>query len=382
LAPFDDAATGCSFRSQLVVIDGLDLAAGIEVGTVGHEGARVLFTGSGAQGKGASIDQFLAEDCGLGTETPLASLVLAVGDDRTSTGNCVSYSRLGQPVPKWIDPVRVFDELFGETLSGASGGVLAQQRLEGKSVLDFVRQDLARLRSRAGAGDREKLEQHQTALREIEKRLNPPRRTPPTLTRPDAKLFPKLLSSGGGEPYFEHITELMSDLLAQALTCDMTRFASFMLPDLSRTRLYSSLPSDVHAEVAHRYAARTEKGPGNPASWELLALQNRHSYQQVARLLHKLQSSGVLTHTLVYACSDMGDPSRHSSRNVPTVLAGGVNGRFKMGRTIDLRSTKGDKLIPHNRLLVSILHAFGVEREQFGTSANPATVTGPLSELG
>ncbi|HEX2731523.1 MAG TPA: DUF1552 domain-containing protein [Polyangiaceae bacterium] len=382
LSPFDDVERfGRSFKQNLLVIDGLDLAAGIEVGTVGHDASRVLFTGSGISGKNASIDQYLASDCSLGAQTPVTSLVLAVGNDSTDLGANVSYSALGLPVPKWIDPSRVFDELFGQSLTPKGREQLALERRLGQSVLDFARTDLQRLNARANAAERMKLEQHATALREIEKRLSPIERACSPGERPNPSAFPKLKSFGGGEPYFEAITQLHVELLARAICCDMTRFATLMLADLSRTNLYAELPSDVHTDVAHRYTPRRTDGSGDVESWHRLAIQNRHSHLQVAKLLKLLDEGGALERSLVYVSSDMGDPSRHSSRNVPTLLFGGASAPFAFGRHLDLRSAKADAMLPHNRLLVSLIQAFGVERDSFGTSHSQSTTTGRLSEL-
>ncbi|MCL2450122.1 MAG: DUF1552 domain-containing protein, partial [Polyangiaceae bacterium] len=94
LRPFDDPdnpiARGKSYRDRLLVLDGIDLTAGIRVGTSGHDGARVILTGSGADGKGASLDQFLAATRDLGAETVHTSIVLGVGDAQTAIGQCVS----------------------------------------------------------------------------------------------------------------------------------------------------------------------------------------------------------------------------------------------------------------------------------------------------
>src|SRR5262249_38254790 len=68
LQPFDDPA-GKSFKDRLLVLDGVDLSAGIAVGTAGHDGPRVILTGAGANGKNPSLDQYLAVECGLGAET-------------------------------------------------------------------------------------------------------------------------------------------------------------------------------------------------------------------------------------------------------------------------------------------------------------------------
>ena len=379
LSPFDDALSyGTSFKDKLVVIDHVDLSAGIEVGTVGHDAARVILTGSGAHGKNPSLDQYLAVDRGLGRETPITSLVLGVGHNGSDLGLNLSYATGGTPIPKVIDPTRVFDELFGAPLTGKAPAELAWERRRQRSVLDFLKADLDSLRHRAGRGEAAKLEQHQTALREIEKQLSNVRRTcEPPLPR-SAAHFPKLKAYGGGERHFDAITDIMIDLLARALACDITRFSTLFLADLSRTQLYPELPDDIHGQVAHRYHARTETNPGAPATWQALGLQNRYSYAKLARLLRRLDEANIADECLVYASSDMGDPARHSSRHVPSLLLGGAGGAFKMGRYLKLDPRRGT---PNNRILVSICQAFGLPTSKFGTSASSSTLAGRLEEL-
>jgi len=381
LAPFDDPATyGKSYKDRLLVVDGVDLSAGIAVGTTGHDGPRALFTGSGADGKNASVDQFLADEQGLGAETPHTSVVLGVGNDASDIGSNVSWATGGTPVPKWIDPAQTFAELFGAPL-GKQHDELERERLAGKSLLDAVRGDLGRLAARAPASERSKIQQHAQALREIEKRLTGERRDCGMLEAPDRGGFPRLRAFGGGEPFFDRITDLQIDLLARALACDVTRFSSLFLADLTRTGLPLGLPDDVHGEVAHRYDARTDKHGGTPSTWSALATQNRYSYSKVARLLQRLDEAGVLDETLVYASSDMGNPALHSSRGVPTLLLGGAGGHFKMGRYLDLRRPASTEGTPNNRILVSICQAFGVHTNRFGHAADAGIVTGALDSL-
>ena len=381
LAPFDDPQTyGKSFRQQLVVLDGIDLSAGIEVGTTGHDGARVILTGSGGDGKNASLDQFLAVEQGLGTDTPHTSLTLGIGSDSTEVGQNLSWSRGGTPVPKWIDPSRVHAELFGSPL-GARKDELEHARKSGKSVLDRVRQDLSRLARRAPRSERTKLEQHATALRELEKRLAHVERSCATPAPPPG--FERLRAFGGGEPYFDAITDLQIDLLARAIGCDLTRFATLYLADLTRSKLFAELPEDVHQEVAHRYDSRDDVHAGTPESWRKLALQNRYSYGKVARLLQRLDEAGALDSTLVHTSGDMSDPARHSSRQVPTLLLGGARLGLKTGRYIDLRHGKQQQEgVPNNRLLVSIAQLFGARVERFGESKNASLLAGKLDALG
>jgi hypothetical protein len=382
LRPFDDPESGAkSFRDRLLVLGGIDLEAGITVGTSGHDGPRVILTGSGADGKNASLDQYLAVERRLGADTVHTSLVLGIGNDQTGIDDSISYGAGGTPLPKWIDPAQTFAELFGGPTAGDRSAAIEQQRLIGKSVLDVVRADLGRLASRAPASERTKMEQHQDAVRDIEKRLAGAERgctapVPASRTR-----FAHVGSHDGGALSLDAVTDLQIDMLARALACDLTRFATLMLGDLSRTHLFPELPDDVHSDVAHRYDAASEKHAGTPASWKALATQNRYSYSKVARLLARLDEAGVLDDTIVLVSGDMGDPARHSSRDVPTLIAGGCGGHFAMGRHLDLRSASGERGVPNNRILVSIAQAFGVDVERFGQSADPRIVTGRLDAL-
>ncbi len=367
LAPLDDPEHyGRSFRNELVVIDGLDLAAGFLTGNVGHDAPRVLFTGAGANGKNASLDQFLAVNQRLGRATPLPSLVLAVGNDDRGPSSSVSYGRGGVPLPKLIHPAATFDALFGAALVGSPEAAAARRR-RAMSALDFQGAELRRLRALAPAAEREKLEHHQTALRDLERRLEPLDAScaPPRVTR---EAFPRYRAYGGGEPYFDAITDLQLELLVRGFACDITRFATIMLADLSRTGLDPALPNDVHQDVAHRYVARDDTRPGDPATWRALARQNRYSISKVARLLALLDRQGLGGDTLVLASSDMGDPARHSSRSVPTLLfGGGVRG----GRLValdDRERVTAQRLFPNNRLLARLCHCFGVMVTRFGDS--------------
>jgi hypothetical protein len=381
LQPFDDAQRfGRSFREQIVVIEGLDLSAGIESGTVGHEGARALLTGSAADGSNASLDQFLALERGLGASTPHSSLVLGVGNDQTDIGSNISYLVGGRPVPKRIDPSEVYDRVFGELIvpgDAAAAARVRAQRQQQRSSLDFLDGQLQALARRLPPSERARLDQHLTAQRELERRLQRFElacRPPPRPQR-----FERVRAGNGAARYFDAISDLQIDLLAQALACDVTRFGTLFLNDLSRTRLIDGMPEDIHFEVSHRYRARDAQQPGRPETWLPLARQNRYSYSKVARLLQRLGELGLLADTIVYASSDMGDPARHSSSSLPTVLAGGV---FAGGRHIALSGQGRSKAaLAHNHLLVSICQAFGVESERFGQARDPAIVSGALTEL-
>jgi hypothetical protein len=405
LQPFDDAATyGKSFKDKILIVEGIDLLSNAN----GHDSAGTILTGSRIEGgqkpQNISLDQYLAVTKGLGSGTRVTSLSLGVGIDGTAAGQTLSYGEGGVALPKIIDPGKAFDLLFDGVVIGddpAANAAAERKRKLSQSVIDYQKWDINRLRAKLAPPEQQKLDQHLTSLSELEKQLSggaggSAKCTVPT--RPDAGKFPQLKQYNGGEPYFDAITDAHIDVLAQALACDLTRFATLYMNDLSYANNPLGLPQDNHGSVAHTYNASPvgnngRPGDGDPASWLPLAKFNKYSYGKVARLMQKLDELGALDSTLIYVTSDMGNPSLHSTRNVPTVLAGGANGKFRMGRRLKLKADcpadspwcgENDTTfspVTNSKLLVSVAQAFGAEIDAFGTQPDPALTQGALSEL-
>jgi hypothetical protein len=409
LQPFDDAATyGKSFKSKILAVEGVDLLSNAN----GHDTAGTILTGSrvdssASKPQNSSLDQFLAVESKLGAATPITSIALGVGNDGTQAGATLSYGVGGAPLPKIIDPVQAFNLLFASFVPSndpAAQAAAMRQRELGQSVIDFVIGDVNRLRGKLAPPEQQKMDQHLDALADLQKQLGggAPAMAPTCVpsTKPDAKQFPSLRQYNQGEPYFDAITNAHIDLIAHAFACDITRFATLYMADLSYAGNPLGLPADNHGSVAHTYNGSPigsdghPSGPGDPATWVPLAKFNRYSYSKIALLMQKLDQLGVLDNVLIYASSDMGNPALHSTRNVPTVLAGGVNGLFRMGRRIkapadcpssNLWCSPGDAVFAtggaNNHLLVSIAQAFGININTFGTQPDPKLTTGAMSGL-
>jgi hypothetical protein len=408
LRALDDAASyGTSFKDKLVVIDGLDFVSG----AVGHDGTRAVFTGSGTAGKGSSIEQYLALEAGLGKDTPFSSLVLGVGTNKTGDHlDNVSYYK-GVTVSKVIDPGETFNTVFASILAKGDPALAAAakaRRVRGQSVVDFLRADIQHLSARLGPREKAKLDQHLTSLFEIEKQLAAFERESSCQIPTAPPHFDSVRSNVDGEQNFEAITNLQIDMLAQAMACDLTRFGSFWMADLSRGAVlgtdivddpvFTPDNPDVHQTVAHAYRAPYDSNDGSPngdpgvvESWATSGVQQHYAYQKAARLLAKLAANGILDSSLVVIGNDMGDTGLHTSENVPYVLAGSAGGKLRTGRYLSLKPDcppghryceGGEKVvIPHNRLLVSIAQMFGQPLEAFGETIDPEHARGALTEL-
>src|SRR5579885_2514343 len=159
-----------SLRSKLNVITGLfnknATGVGIHPGQTGNilSGAALQ---KGAELKGGiSVDQMLARH--LGEETVQPSLVL--GCEQPITGyhetnfsmaysSHISWQSATSPVPMEVYPSLAFDSLFDNRGS-----------LRNRSILDRVHEEAAGLSRRVSAGDRAKLDEYLTSVRDVEKR--------------------------------------------------------------------------------------------------------------------------------------------------------------------------------------------------------------------
>src|SRR4029077_10923552 len=80
----------------------------------------------------------------------------------------------GAPLPKIIDPVAAFHLLFDGVAVSSDPAAMAtaeRKRKLGQSVVDYVRWDVNRLRTGLAAAEQQKLDQHLSALTDLEKQL-------------------------------------------------------------------------------------------------------------------------------------------------------------------------------------------------------------------
>jgi hypothetical protein len=134
----------------------------------GHHAELCFLTGAGHPGQGGfrnsiSLDQYAAERIGLLTRFPSLSLCI-------DNSNSLSFTGAGVMIPGEDKPARVFKRLF---IQGTPDEVEAQvgRLREERSILDQVAERTKQLNSAVGAGDRDKLDQYFTSLRELEHRL-------------------------------------------------------------------------------------------------------------------------------------------------------------------------------------------------------------------
>ncbi len=367
------------YREQMLVLDGLDNQA-YEQNPVGdfHNGMGSLWTGMPVsdelQSGGISVDQFVAE--AIGGDSLLGSINAAAKLTSSQVRTRAHYRGVNNAVEPDQAPADLFQRVFADSaLDPAEFQILRQQRL---SVLDAVRGDLDALRSKMSANDVHRMEQHLEGVHSIEKRLLTDL---PTCALPEA---PGELDPSSDGDYAEVIDGHI-DLIVQALACDVTRVATLQLGREGSTG------SGGWVEGWGGGGIHTMSHGNDPDSLESMRLLYRWNAGRVTKLLDGLaeatdaDGAPLLDNTLVVWGSAMSSAYNHASRNIPFVVIEGDNGYFRTGRHIrwgdwELGSpAHGDHGgEPHNRLLVSICHAMGLEGE---TSFGLPEFGGALPEL-
>ena len=138
--------------------------------------AKAKWTESSDYHLGTTVDQIAARQIGQDTQLPSLELSMDLLDTVGQCDNgyaCVyqnnlSWSSPTTPLPSEAHPRVVFERLFGE------GGSSAERRAAlGKraSLLDWVREDIARLQGRLGSGDRTRVSEYLDTIREVERRV-------------------------------------------------------------------------------------------------------------------------------------------------------------------------------------------------------------------
>ena len=300
-----------------------------------------------------SLDQFAAEH--LHGETRFASLPLSC------EGFGLAWTRSGAAVPTESWPLSVFAKLF---LEGRPDEVQAQaRRLEdGQSVLDAVRDQARRLQPLLGVGDREKLDEYFTSVRELEQRLT---QSAAWAKKPKPKVDAKPPQNIQNSTDLIGKTRLWFDLIHLALQTDSSRLVTLQLIGTSGVPPIQGV-SQGHHDLSHH-----GKDPTKIAQLKILELEKMKTLRDFLTQLKQTQEEGdsLLDRTTVFFSSNLADASKHSVKNMPVLLAGGG---FKHGQYLAFDENKNP---PLSNLFVSMLQRMDIEADKFGSS------TGTLAGL-
>ncbi|HWW01548.1 MAG TPA: DUF1552 domain-containing protein [Candidatus Acidoferrum sp.] len=310
-----------------------------------------------------SIDQVIAR--GIGHLTRLPSLELTCDYERAS-GACdsgyscayqynLSWSSPTTPMAPEHNPRLVFERLFGAGSASERAENLKRRQAEQRSILDFVLEDARGMQRRLNPGDREKLDQYLTGVREVETRIQGAERFG---SLPD----PGMETPAGVPADYGQFVQTMYDLLAVAFHCDMTRVATLLLAHDGSNRSFAEVGiPEGHHDLSHHFDdAEKIRKVSEIDLWYV---------KQFARFLEKLENTkdvdgnSLLRNSMIVYGGGNADGNRHTHTNLPIVLAGGGGGTLKPGRYIRQSSQ------PMSNLFLSLAERMGLSKlERFGDS--------------
>ena len=264
----------------------------------------------------------------------------------------ISWQSPDSPVPNECYPALAFDMLFENRGS-----------LVNISILDRVKERADRLSRRIGSGDNAKLDEYMTSVREVEKRVEGMRKAQDKAAEEaKGKSTPvwamERPANGLPEDLREH-AKLMCDLIAIAFQTDKTRVASLIISRDLSAMYYPFL----NVKEGHHGASHSN----NNDAYERIT---RFHVEQYAYLASKLDSmpegdGTVLDNSCLMFLSNLWIGRSHNNSRLPMVLAGGLGGTLRTGRTLDYINA-GDDNRKACSLYLSLMDRYGIKLDRFG----------------
>ena len=385
------------WKDQLLFVDGLNMnvtqigvghphsrgMAGILTGTQLLAGTFDTGGGLASWADGASVDQVIASRNSQGLKFPSlefssgwsisgrsAGQVSFAADQITYGIPSGSASNQKNPIPPQTDALAAFTRIWGNgtTMTGSPAATAATART--KSILDAVQAQYTTLAAKLGSDDRAKLQAHLDMIRQAENSL-----TAVTTNGGSSCVMPaKPMASGNmvtgqtqsstgvivTETDIPQKGQIMTDLMVAALACDMTRVATMQWADSEAKFLMNFAPlnlPDYHHAYQHEHGF-------NPDALNKIYNWYAGNFAYLLQKMAAVQEADgttLLDNTLIFWVTEIQKPDSHDQTNMPLVLAGKAQGKYRTGRWLQV--PKGTS---HNNLLVTILNIFGGTDKTFG----------------
>lgn len=355
--------------------------------------------GTGNANNGISIDQVIADLIAASPDrTNLHSLQIGLSTQDSFTdglpaphSRSMAWKSATEPLFKMVNPQAVFDRLVGGGGGTPTGPgntnppndpAAARRRALNKSSLDYVLGSAGDLQKKVGTGDKQKLDQFLSSVRELETRIAssamPPVGMPVACmpgTRPPNSYGVGAVPAGYNRGVH---ADLMIELTLLALRCDITRVVSFMLDDARsdytysfiKERLFTAAGSTMGTAAVGSYHAAQHAGERNNNTNNGFATIGHWNSQKATQIATGLQTmtegaaGSMLDNTVMMYASGMHG-GNHESGNIPFAIVGGGGKVLKQNHYLPFAT---DKQLADLHLTV-LQKVFGYKQASFGASA-------------
>lgn len=309
--------------------------------------------GGGGFRNSISLDQFIAGKIGHKTRFPSLTLGVNASIGRRS----LSWTGAGVLLPCENRASSIYKKLF---LQGSKEEIERQiNKLQlGESIMDTLAQESKSLIRRLSATDRDRIDQYTTAVREAEKRLVMARAW-------EHKLKPNTPVGMPADPSnrnaFMQMTKLMYQMIKLAFQTDSTRSITLLLDgnNSPAIKVAGTKITDGYHNLSHHGM--------NPEKIKQLSAIDHSQMKLFGELIRNLKNinegeSKLLDNTLLMYGSNFGDANKHTTNNMPILIAGG---KLKHGQHLAFDRANN---YPLPNLFVSMLQSMGIEADKFATS--------------
>ncbi len=345
-------------RNNIMVVRGLSLRAPRDqhlFGTAGFLSGSLPQTGRNQNGFNLrcarSVDQMIADQLNSQNMPTHHSLQLGYqyrGHPAFNSSahqhyiNAISWRTATTPILPNYSPKSVFDLIFAPFAPEAAKAYIASRN---KSILDFVMEETQEITNKLSVRDKVQMDLFLTQVRELEKSMEPVNDSA-CPEAPSASAYQRTSN------YVQHIQQ-MQTLMVLAMKCDLTHVGTIM---------YNNGTGDPWANnhaVAHRSVE-----PGGSRDTSNMMSGNRTYINHFNSLINLLKEHQLIDNTIAFCSSNMAH-GFHGDRNIPTLLAGNMNG-FSWGREVG----RFDRPVPQASLLIEIAREYGVNLNTLGHNGN------------
>ncbi|MBK6519115.1 MAG: DUF1552 domain-containing protein [Polyangiaceae bacterium] len=389
-----------AFKDQMVVLSGVSnrlpalhtsnghnapghtLLSGHLVDTVGTgQFDPNIEVSAGMRCLGPSIDHHLASRLGIMEPLNLAVGAPDPGENRMFYKVKDAGATGANPeAPLNADPVDAFAVNLGGLPSGSTSTRADRFRARRSSVLNGVVDSFDAIRKNVSARDKQRIEDHVDALRDLEASLS---YVPPVECGGIIQEVPPGFTVPGGPDYLlmDQQAELMLDIMVNCLKCGARQIVT--LQDTG----YDGPPFEFlnegpvegwHAQIHNDPALGL--GFGSNEDNPVVRAGFLHYANVFRSLLEKMEAvveadgRTLLENSVVLWISEFGWGQTHDPSNLPIVLAGSGQGRIVTDRHLARPNATT------NDLFVSLLRAFDVSDTTFGHDG-PGLNNGPIPGL-
>jgi Protein of unknown function (DUF1552) len=330
--------------------------------------------------------------------TALPSLELRIDGNQSESGGQggASYATAGEPIPVQGNAGIVYDRMFPNGPKNDDDIVALQKQIaRQQSVLDFAQNEFGLLSKDVSALDKQRLDAHAEALRDLESRLSLGSNV--TCIEPDRSVIDSGATGGSATAYAAN-ADLHMRLATTALACDLTRVVTLYVTqahdDLFGYKSDGS-STDFH-DMCHKTNGDQADQPKHLLYNDAAAIKivkDYHTYNAslFAKFLGMLDAvpdgdgTTLLDNCLVVWCGQLGSGD-HDLDHIPYILGGGMGGAVTPGRFVMYPREAVSSLWPvyskgpaHNDFFVSLANMMGLPIDTFGRAD---VCKGPLKGLG